>query len=86
MKSISTQLKWEKANKQYNSVQVTINSAIGRYIRMQFDIASAPAIWQRTIEEMLQGILGVSPRNDLSCVTFSGFGALVIAWILSGVL
>jgi hypothetical protein len=24
----STQLKWQKANKQYNSVQVTINSAI----------------------------------------------------------
>jgi hypothetical protein len=70
--SKSTQLKWEKANKQYNSVQVTINSAIGRYIRMQFDIASAPAF--------------ISPRNDLSCVTFSGFGALVIAWILSGVL
>lgn len=30
-----------------------------RYIRMTFGIASAAAIWQRTIEQVLQGIPGI---------------------------
>ena len=36
---------------------------------MQFGIASAPAIWQRTIEEVLQGFLGVHVVLDDMIIT-----------------
>ena len=36
---------------------------------MPFGIASEPAIWQRTIEEMLQGILGVHVVLDDMIIT-----------------
>ena len=50
---------------------VTINTHKGlyRYIRMPFGIASAPAIWQRTIEEVLQGIPGVQVMSDDMIIT-----------------
>ena len=50
---------------------VTINTHKGlyRYIRMPFGIASAPAIWQRTIEEVLQGIPGIQVMLDDIVIT-----------------
>jgi hypothetical protein len=50
---------------------VTINTHKGlyRYIRMPFGIASAPAIWQRTIEEVLQGIPGIQVMLDDMIIT-----------------
>lgn len=40
-------------------VTITTHKELYRYNRMPFGITSAPAIWQRTIEEVLQGIPGV---------------------------
>ena len=50
---------------------VTINTHEGlyRYNRMPFGIASAPAIWQRTIEQVLQGIPGVQVLLDDMIIT-----------------
>lgn len=50
---------------------VTINTHKGLYRnnRMPFGIASAPAIWQRTIEEVLQGIPGVQVMLDDMIIT-----------------
>ena len=50
---------------------VTINTHKGiyRYNRMPFGIASAPAMCQRTIEEVLQGITGVQVMLDDMIIT-----------------
>ena len=50
---------------------VTINTHKGLYTynRMPFGIASAPAICQRTIEEVLQGIPGVQVMLDDMIIT-----------------
>ena len=51
------QLEVDEESKKY----LTINTHKGlyRYNRLLFRIASAPAIWQRTTEQILQGLEGV---------------------------
>ncbi|XP_048775178.2 uncharacterized protein K02A2.6-like [Ostrea edulis] len=50
---------------------LTINTHRGlyRYNRMAFGIASAPAIWQRTIEQILQGVPGTQCILDDMVIT-----------------
>ncbi|XP_052242483.1 uncharacterized protein K02A2.6-like [Dreissena polymorpha] len=50
---------------------LTINTHRGlyRYHRMLYGVASAPAIWQRTIDQVLQGIPGVQCILDDMVVT-----------------
>ena len=47
---------------------LTINTSRGlfQYNRLVFGIASAPAIWQRAIDQVLQGIPGVQCILDVS--------------------
>ncbi|XP_036813549.1 uncharacterized protein K02A2.6-like [Oncorhynchus mykiss] len=56
LKQAHLQLPVEESSKQY----LTINTHKGlyRYNRLVFGIASAPAIWQQTIDQILQGIPG----------------------------
>ncbi|VDI51047.1 Hypothetical predicted protein [Mytilus galloprovincialis] len=51
------QLEMKEESKKY----LTINTHRGlyQYNRMLFGVASAPAIWQRTIDQILQGLTGV---------------------------
>ena len=50
---------------------LTINTSLGlfRYTRMCFGVASAPAIWQRTIDQVLSGLSGVRCILDDMIVT-----------------
>ena len=61
------QMEMEDESKEY----LTINTHRGlfRYNRLIYGIASAPAIWQRTMEQILQGIDGVQCLIDDMIVT-----------------
>ena len=61
------QMEMEDESKEY----LTINTHRGlfRYNRLIYGIASAPAIWQRTMEQILQGIDGVKCMIDDMIVT-----------------
>lgn len=43
---------------------ISTHKGLHRYNRMAFGIASAPAIWQRTIEQVLQGVPGTQCMLD----------------------
>jgi hypothetical protein len=64
---------------------LAINTHKGLYqvTRLPFGVASSLAIWQCTIDQILQGLEGVQCKNDRSWVTFSGFFTFKIASILS---
>ena len=47
----------------------TAHKGLFRYNRLVFGIASAPAIWQRTMEQILQGIPGVQCLLDDMIIT-----------------
>ncbi|XP_036815479.1 uncharacterized protein LOC118943635 [Oncorhynchus mykiss] len=67
LKQAYLQLPVEESSKQY----LTINTHKGlyRYNRLVFGIASAPAIWQRTIDQILQGIPGTQCILDDMIIT-----------------
>ena len=48
---------------------ITTHKGLFRYNRLVFGIASAPAIWQRTMEQILQGIPGVQCLLDDMIIT-----------------
>ena len=58
---------------QDSRVYVTINTRLGlfRYTRLPFGIASAPAIFQRTMETILQGVKHVQCYIDDILITGS---------------
>ena len=61
------QIELEEASKKY----LTINTSMGlfQYNRLVFGITSAPAIWQRTMDQILEGTSGVSCILDDMIVT-----------------
>ncbi|CAG2213598.1 unnamed protein product [Mytilus edulis] len=61
------QLEMKEESKKY----LTINTHRGlyQYNRMLFGVASAPAIWQRTIDQILQGLTGVQCILDDMVIT-----------------
>ncbi|CAC5358317.1 unnamed protein product [Mytilus coruscus] len=61
------QLEMNEESKKY----LTINTHRGlyQYNRMLFSVASAPAIWQRTIDQILQGLTGVQCILDDMVIT-----------------
>lgn len=67
LKQAYLQLPVEEASKPY----LTINTHKGlyRYNRLVFGIASAPAIWQRTMDQILQGIPGTQCLLDDMIIT-----------------
>ncbi|XP_036842776.1 uncharacterized protein K02A2.6-like [Oncorhynchus mykiss] len=67
LKQAYLQLPVEESSKQY----LTINTHKGlyRYNRLVFGIASAPAIWQQTIDQILQGIQGTQCILDDLIIT-----------------
>ncbi|XP_052323292.1 uncharacterized protein K02A2.6-like [Oncorhynchus keta] len=67
LKQAYLQLPVEESSKQY----LTINTHKGLYMynRLVFGIASAPAIWQRTIDQILQGIPGTQCILDDMIIT-----------------
>lgn len=48
---------------------ISTHKGLYRYNRMAFGIASAPAIWQRTIEQVLQGVPGTQCMLDDMVIT-----------------
>jgi hypothetical protein len=69
LKQAYLQMEVEESSKKY----LTINTHKGlfQYNRLLFGIASAPAIWQRTIEQVLQGCKGVQVLLDDMIITGS---------------
>ena len=67
IKNVYLQMKVEEDSKQY----FTINTHKGlfEYNRLPFGIKTAPSIWQRAMEQTLQGILGVEAMLDDIIVT-----------------
>jgi hypothetical protein len=58
---------------------LTINTHKGLYqfTRLPFGVASSPAIWQRTIDQILQGLEGVQ------CILYRRFSASDIDLLVS---
>jgi hypothetical protein len=60
-----SQMEMEGSSRQY----LTINTTKGQYNRLVFGISSAPAIWQRAMDQVLQGISGTQCYLDDIIVT-----------------
>ena len=52
---------WQKKLDRESSYKTTFNTPFGRYcwLRMPFGISSAPEVWQRTLQELVEGFQGV---------------------------
>lgn len=66
LKQAYLQLPVEESSKQYLT---NTHKGLYRYNRLVFGIASAPAIWQRTIDQILQGIPGTQCILDDMIIT-----------------
>ena len=64
------QLELDEDSKKYTTINT--HKGLFQYNRLPFGIASAPGIFQRTIENLLQGISGVIVRLDDKLVTCTG--------------
>ena len=55
----------------YSKLLTTINTHKGLYVynRLVFEITSSPAIWQRTMDKILQGLPGVQCNQDDMIIT-----------------
>ena len=61
------QIEMEDESNDY--LTINIHRGLFRYNRLIYGIASAPAIWQRTMEHILQGINGVQCMTEYIIVT-----------------
>ncbi|XP_021359256.1 uncharacterized protein K02A2.6-like [Mizuhopecten yessoensis] len=62
-------LQMEVAEEDKEYLTINTHRGLFRYNRLVFGIASAPAIWQRTMEQVLQGIPGVQCIIDDMIIT-----------------
>ena len=71
---------WQVELDQASSLLTTFNTPFGRYCwkRMPFGINSAPEVWQRTMQEHIEGLYGVEVIADDFVVV--GFGSTPEEW------